>query len=343
LKMNSKKAITLLVLTTLLLGMIPVVSVNALTIDDLYDTNGNKIAGGSYGDTVVVNGTDVTAGYLVKVYWDYVQTWDGEGGLLNSSKAKNSGDFEVWFEIPEATNGTHYVWVEDAKTGEAKKIQIIVNPLVEVSPESGLPGDTITLKGYGFAAEEEITITDDFVNTTGGALNATYGTVESSTLGSWTTTFKVPTDTDYADNYNITAKDASADEDVVNFKVGASVSLNKDSGPTGTVVRASGRGFNDNGELWFVQIWNTTGLISNCTVLDDDDLDISGRGLFTLDLVIPGVDYAGDDYYLKFVDDAGNIGESRLRSYRSTRDRDNSRIWGCRKHCYGKGLQLYTG
>ena len=35
--MNSKKAITLLVLATLLMGMIPIVSVQAITIDDIED------------------------------------------------------------------------------------------------------------------------------------------------------------------------------------------------------------------------------------------------------------------------------------------------------------------
>ena len=107
--MNSKKAITLLVLATLIMGLIPAVYA------DISEDVPNP-ASGVKGDTIIVTGSGVTAGKTVNLYWDLVQAWDGEAGLLNTTKAKSSGNYEVWFDVPEAVNGVHYIWVEDSQT-----------------------------------------------------------------------------------------------------------------------------------------------------------------------------------------------------------------------------------
>ena len=82
--MNSKKAITLLVLVTLIMGLIPIVPVHAALTPAvaLYDTTGAVVTSGDKGDTVSAQGTGVTAGKTVEIYWDAVQPWssaDREG------------------------------------------------------------------------------------------------------------------------------------------------------------------------------------------------------------------------------------------------------------------------
>jgi len=184
-KMNKKLA-TLLVLTTLILGIIPIIPVNAaVAITDIEDKAGDPITSGDYGDTIVVKGDGVTSGSTINVYWDYAL----ESGLMNSTKADPDGTFEVWLTIPEATAGDHYIWVKDVETGlTAMSTAFTVLPLVEVDPESGLPGDTITVKGYGFADKEEITCSDDFEDALANPLDATFSpsTIESDDVGSWT-------------------------------------------------------------------------------------------------------------------------------------------------------------
>jgi hypothetical protein len=69
--MNSKKAITLLVLATLLLTILPIVPVKAIAVTS---TSSYDVV---YDDTITVLGTGVTAGATVEVYWDAVQPWDG--------------------------------------------------------------------------------------------------------------------------------------------------------------------------------------------------------------------------------------------------------------------------
>jgi hypothetical protein len=66
--MNSKKAITLLVLVTMLMALVPIVPVHAaIQITDLSDSEA------SYGDELTVEGNGVTSGATVNVYWDIVQ------------------------------------------------------------------------------------------------------------------------------------------------------------------------------------------------------------------------------------------------------------------------------
>ena len=79
--MNSKKAITLLILATLIMGLMPAVYAD-ISITAVTPGTGVK------GDTIVVTGGGVTAGKTVNLYWDLVQAWDGEAGLLNTTKAK---------------------------------------------------------------------------------------------------------------------------------------------------------------------------------------------------------------------------------------------------------------
>jgi hypothetical protein len=304
--MNSKKAITLLVLTTLLLTLVPLVPVQAISVTDVYDLDEGKPGvptyTGVYDDTLVVVGAGVTAGKTVNVYWDAVDAWDGESGLLNGTKAESSGAFELWFDIPEALNGDHYLWLQDTNTGDTIVFgtPITVNPYIDVDPSSGLPGDDITLMGYGYADEEDITIT--------WGLSSTPPSPESDEMGSWTATIEIPDDP-YG-TYQITGTDESLNANNpadAELDIAASITLDTDIGETGTVVRISGRGFNENGLITSIDIDN--GAVSVPVDWEDPDDDgISALGRFTVDIVIPSVDDVDDDYEIIVTDNAANTG-----------------------------------
>jgi hypothetical protein len=303
--MNSKKAITLLVLTTLLLTLVPIIPVQAIAITDVYDLDGGNPGvptdTGVYGDTLVVVGTGVTAGKTVNVYWDSVDAWDGESGLLNGTKAKSSGSYELWFDIPEAVNGNHYLWLQDTNTGDTVVfgLPIDVTPYIDVDPSSGLPGDDITLHGYGYEAEEDITIV--------WGLSSTAPSPESDDMGSWSATFEIPEDP-YG-TYQITGTDESLnanDPNDAELDISAAITLSTDIGETGTVVRISGRGFTQNGVITSIDIDN--GVISVPVDWEDPgDDDISALGRFTVDIVIPSVIDVDDDYEI-IVSDGVNTG-----------------------------------
>ncbi|MBN2336864.1 hypothetical protein JXL21_15015 [Candidatus Bathyarchaeota archaeon] len=149
--MNSKKAITLLVLVTLIIGMIPVISVSAVSITSIVPTNGKK------GDTIVVKGDGVPAGYVVELYWDDVTvTWNGKVGKLNSTTAESAGTWEVWFDVPEAKVGTHNVWIKVPSGGETAQNPFTVNPMLKLSASSGLATEKVTVDYYGFGSSRNM-------------------------------------------------------------------------------------------------------------------------------------------------------------------------------------------
>jgi hypothetical protein len=193
--MNSKKAITLLVLTTILLSLVPIVPVSAdIAITNTYEDDGVTLKDyGHKGQTVAVIGTGVTAGKTVELYWDLVQPWSSSdgAGLLNTSTAEGSGNYEVWFDIPESVIGSdHWLWVRDTETGANDFVRFKVNPYVKASSSSGLDGDKVDLDMYGFGDEEDVAIilgnsaTNPTATTIAGA--ETLGTYAGGGAGPWT-------------------------------------------------------------------------------------------------------------------------------------------------------------
>jgi len=200
--------ITLLVLTTLLIGLIPVIPVNAIALDDLGTPDVQK------GDKIYVSGTLATPGATVNVYWDNAmkETYSGGEGKIASGKAKGSGNYNISVTIPEAVSGAHYIIVRDTSTGEVvggTEGMVTVIPKLVTDPKSGLKDDTITLKGYGFDYNSDddkgIEVNVTFAPTgPGGAQLADNATTlpKTNSLGTFTYNFKIKA-VDYATNYTI--------------------------------------------------------------------------------------------------------------------------------------------
>lgn len=285
----SKRAIPTLILMIMVISILPVVPVKAaVSITNLYDTDYVLKPDGDYGDKLVVLGEGVTAGVDVNVYWDGVKAWDGEKGLMNSTEADPDGSFEVWLKVPEAKNGGHWIWVKDTDTGQtAVSPEFTVLAKIKMSPSSGLYGDKVTLKGYGFSVEKKITkITFEYPYAPQD-LTTSPSTPETDELGSWSATFTVP-HAEYGEFWEVYAEDETitvwAAED---FTIGAAISLDVEEGPVGTVVEIRGRGFDDaqtiSGKVKLDGI--------NCYVTDDDTVS---AGRFEIEAVVPSVPDEGD-------------------------------------------------
>jgi len=240
-----------------------------------------------YGDVITVMGSGVTAGTDVEVYWDYVRS----DNRLNTTDGDPDGTFECEAEIPSGIVGPHYLWAKDKATGETTRYgPLTMVPKIKMSPSSGLEDDRITIKGYGFSEEEDIvTITFD-----GEPLSTTPSIPETDELGYWSASFKVPTDLTYGD-YTVYAIDDDGVSMTKDFTVGASIELDVDEGPVGTVLEISGRGFTEGQTI-------TTGRVTldgiPCYVTDEDTVD---DGEFKIEVVIPSV--TKEDDYTITVDD----------------------------------------
>ena len=285
--MNSKKAITLLLLATLILAIVPVVSVKA---DLLPDQMTGWDATLEYDAEITITGTGVTPGSTVELYLDYVQPWDGEAGKVGSDKGLPSGDFEIEFDMPEASAEDHFLWAKDLSTGETVIVTtdnvddaFTMNTTLELSNDNGLAGESVTVYGYGFNATCDIEYIL-FGNSTDW-YNFTSGLPDSDDLGSWEEDVEIPEDWYYTslhEIYNFTAGDEWGNVAAeVEFTIGASIELDKDEGPTGTVVKITGEGFN-NGPL------NQGAVSFNGTdcYIKDAPITVSG-GEFTMSVVIP--------------------------------------------------------
>jgi len=168
--MNSKKAITLLVLTILLMALMPAFPVNAdLSPPTLEDKDGDPKPDGDKGDTVVVTGEDgdVPGGTTIEIYWDdTTHGWNGVSGLLNSTSADSDGNYEVWFKIPESKYGTHTVWVKAGTDYESVSLDVYVK--VDPDASSGERLDKIDVDVYGQASGKDVVMLfvadDDIAN-----------------------------------------------------------------------------------------------------------------------------------------------------------------------------------
>jgi len=305
--MNSKKAITLLVLATLIIGLIPTVSAAEIDIDTVRKWNSTAKTWDTFttvrkGNKLQVIGNGVTAGATVNGYWDnaLIETFvDGEG-KLNSTKAKKNGSYEVWLKVPEGINGLHYIWVKDVSSGNiyggtGTIGEVTVVAYVSLSPSTGLPGDTITVSGYGFGEEADFN-TLELQNDYGTDMGATFSPAlpVTSELGSFTSKFKIPSIPVDVDYY-VYAEDEDTNWDDVTLTVGPSVTLSATSGPVGKVVQITGRGFTKDAKIdtGDVQIYDGATTYVDCYVFDGP-ITVKYDGTFKFSIVAPQVADTGD-------------------------------------------------
>ena len=290
-----KRTAYILLTALILLSLAPASVMGAPVITIVKDRDGTTISGGVYGDVVRVFGTGVVSGVDVNLYWDSVEVWDEDGakGFLNSSEGKPDGSFEIWFEVPEAVNGLHYLWIKDASSSPGGSKPFSVNAMIRISPGSGLTGDRITIKGHGFGKTKNVNNIDFGIND----LITNPSVPKTNELGYWQATFNVPNKAD--NDYTITAEDTGDNSAAATFTIGPAISLDVEEGPVGTLVEVDGRGFTSGGTVTSI----TLGSI-DCGVTDTD-LDIDSNGEFTFRLAIPSVSRSGKEYELQVSDGEG--------------------------------------
>lgn len=145
------------------------------------------------------------------------------------------------FTVPAASKGTHWIYAVGDETDDIddyhiQGVQFEVTPGISMSPSSGAVGDTVTVEGGGFEADEEdITVLFD------GESVATGITADED--GIWEATFEVPEATKGVHTITAEGEDTdSADVDDLEFEVLPTVSVSPTSGNVGTTVTVSGKG-----------------------------------------------------------------------------------------------------
>jgi len=194
---------------------------------------------------IVTNSTGATPGGEVKIYWDAVKDWDGSKGYLTNTYAESDGSFEVEITVPEAVAESHYIYVFDVITSKlipegSYFATVYVEPKIVLSPTSGLPGDTFTVTGTGFAADEEITLTANVTD----AFIMPEEKPKTGALGDFTAEIQI-NETAVVGPYLITATDESEHSASAIFEVTYYITVDPEESPPGVKVQVSGRIEND--------------------------------------------------------------------------------------------------
>ena len=176
------------------------------------------------GTEVTVYGYDCAGDKLVDIYYD--------GNLIATDRTSSKGDFTIFFTVPEGYKGHYQVF---ADVGYASvDTYFTVKPGLTLSPEKGPVGTTVTVKGQGFAKDEE-----------GIELmyyrNDSYETIERNLVanakGSWQRSFQIPSST--RGEHKIDALGAVSklyEVQDATFRVTSEISIDKSSGSVGDTI-----------------------------------------------------------------------------------------------------------
>ncbi len=260
----------------------------------------SSITSGFKGDVVAAKGTGATAGTSLSVYWDNpTLAWNGVEGLLNSTIVKASGAFDVWFTVPEATNGAHFLWFKDSGNNiygpfPAGTSGFTVNANVKLSPSSGLPSDSVAISMYGYPSDTKLTVTFGLSHPG----NVSIATPTTNSLGTATASFNIPS-RHYPATYYVTAQNITTTViSFTAFNVGSVITLQPTSGAVGDIIHVTGRGWVA-GTTIGEPVLTRSGFSANCMIVTTPvTVDLNGR--FRLDMVVSGGSSAtvNDDYTL---------------------------------------------
>jgi len=191
------------------------------------------------GDQLTVNGENFTVDKYVDVYYDA----NGNGRLedeewMGDVVTDEDGNFHLSFVIPESERGVHVVFAEDQE-GKSAADDFTVEPGLRVSPEEGPVGTSVTVKGRGFAEDEQDIALRYYLDGNYATIRANIG---ANVTGSWDWSFQVPSSSQGTHRIDAVGEISTEVEDAT-FEVTAGISLGKSSGIVGENITVTGSGF----------------------------------------------------------------------------------------------------
>ena len=181
--------------------------------------------------TAGVIGATVTISELAA--GSYSIKWDG----VEVKQGTLTGGGSVAFTVPDSSGGDHTVTVENPTGTSVLDATFSVLPSIDISPNSGVAGDSVTVAGKGFAnAEGSIKVTYDGTDMQTG--------ITASDKGSWSATFSVPRSAKGSHTVDASGSATKAgDVPDVTLTVSPKISLSPASGDVGASASVSGTGF----------------------------------------------------------------------------------------------------
>ncbi|UCH51178.1 MAG: IPT/TIG domain-containing protein [Chloroflexota bacterium] len=180
-----------------------------------------------------VVGTTVTISALDS--GTYSIRWDG----VEVKQGTLPGGGSVTFTVPDACGGDHTVTVENPLGTQVLSVPFSVLPSIGVDPDSGVSGDSITVAGKGFAANE-------------GSIKVSYDDTDMKTgitandKGVWSATFSIPSSAKGSHTVDASGSTTKAgDVPDATLTISPKITLSPVSGGVGTSITVSGNGFGE--------------------------------------------------------------------------------------------------
>ncbi|MBI2831463.1 MAG: hypothetical protein HYX79_04320 [Chloroflexi bacterium] len=177
------------------------------------------------GAQVTIRGSGFASSSTVTISFDAVP--------VTTTTTDTSGLFSINFAVPETTSGSHSVTANDS-TGNTASTTLSIVARLTITPSPAVIGEQATVNGAGFAASSTITFFMDGVAVT--AASAT-----TNTAGEFNTRFAIPAIP--AGTHTLQARDATGNSATINFSVAQAIAIDPKTGPSGTTVQFSGKGF----------------------------------------------------------------------------------------------------
>ena len=211
----------------------------SISLDHACGVCGELVEAGICGEIIEVTAIVAAAG-------TYHICWDSraEGSVVETFTASGSGIYTLTFFMPEATKGSHNVYLvnntyADPATDTFDTFEVL--PSVQTDLSEGPVGTDVTLDGYGFSNGQDIRVT----LYQGGVKKGEEKTADANSNGSWTLTYTIPSTP--RGNYilKVEAQEGTIWVGWVNkdFEVTPQITTNTDEGTVGQTIEVSGTGF----------------------------------------------------------------------------------------------------
>jgi hypothetical protein len=227
---------------------------------------------GPVGATVTVSGTGFSVSSTVGLVFDGVTITSCTTGSLNASGSWES--FSCTFAVPIGTSGTSVV-ATNVSGQKATGTFIVTTPKINMSPNEGPVGATVTVSGTGFSVSSTVGLVFDKVS----IANCTAGSLMTGPTGAFSCTFAVPSGTS---GTSVVATDVGGWTGTGGFWVKTpKITASPDLGPVGATVTVSGTGFS---------VSSTVGLVFDrvtITRCSSGSLTTTGTGSFSCTFAVP--------------------------------------------------------
>jgi hypothetical protein len=159
----------------------------------------------------------------------------------SGGRTNTDGTFAVNLTVPDIVPGSYTILAEDEDDNDifaTATFSVVVNTAINLSPTTGLVGDSITVNGSSFGAGATATLYFDDVN---------IGTVQIGIDGSFTASIDIPASTTGV--HIIRVEDTAARLATANISIEPEMTMTPLAGLMGDGVNVSGSGFSSNQDI----------------------------------------------------------------------------------------------